>query len=69
MDQHWDLVAPVSSYLPRRTDGKGRPRTSSRPILNAIFWILRTGAPWKDLPTPDPPRSTCCDGARAAPPA
>ncbi|WP_413790055.1 transposase [Leptospira santarosai] len=33
-----------------REDGKGRPRTDARSILNGILWILRTGAQWKDLP-------------------
>ena len=28
-------------------------------MLNGILWILRTGAPWKDLPERYPPRSTC----------
>lgn len=57
-DQYWDLVAPFFSQPPHRTDGKGRPRTSGRPILNTILWILRTGAPWKDLPAHYPPRLT-----------
>lgn len=57
-DQHWNLVALFFADPPRRLDGKGRPRAPNRPILNAILWILRTGAPWKDLPTRYPPRST-----------
>jgi len=28
-------------------------------VLNGIFWILRTGAPWKDLPERYPPYQTC----------
>jgi hypothetical protein len=28
----------------------GRPWSDSRGVLNAVLWILRTGAPWADLP-------------------
>ncbi|MCP4446866.1 MAG: transposase, partial [Myxococcales bacterium] len=30
-------------------------------ILNAIFWVLRTGAPWRDLPGEYGPWSTAWD--------
>ncbi|MHC4997822.1 MAG: transposase [Planctomycetota bacterium] len=30
-----------------------------RAVLNGILWILRTGAPWGDLPERYPPKSTC----------
>ena len=29
---------------------KGRPPVDRRQVLNGIFWILRTGSPWRDLP-------------------
>src|ERR1700761_3476789 len=32
---------------------------SSRRVLNGIFWVLRTGAPWRDLPTAFGPYTTC----------
>jgi transposase len=28
-------------------------------VLNGILWILRTGAPWQDVPPRDPPDHTC----------
>lgn len=28
----------------------GRPNEAHRRILNGILWVLRTGAPWRDLP-------------------
>ena len=50
-----DLV-PKSKAGPGKV---GRPPQESREILNGILWILRTGAPWADLPERYPPRSTC----------
>src|SRR4029434_8626742 len=31
-------------------DGRGVKPKSNRRILNGIFWVLRAGAPWRDLP-------------------
>jgi len=28
-------------------------------VLNGIFWVLRSGAPWRDLPETYGPRTTC----------
>ncbi len=46
-DEHWALIEPL---IPRSTAHTGRPARDRRLILNAIFWILHTGAPWRDLP-------------------
>src|SRR2546428_13295526 len=43
----------------RRPDGRGRPWAATRGVLNAVLWILRTGAPWADLPRRYPPYQTC----------
>jgi transposase len=58
-DEQWKRI---SMYVPRPKSGpgkQGRPASDPREILNGILWILRTGAPWKDLPERYPPRSTC----------
>jgi transposase len=58
-DKQWELIEPL---LPEGKSGpgkKGRPRRNDREILNGILWILRTGAPWKDIPGRYPPRNTC----------
>lgn len=46
-DRVWDLL---KGHLSGRSGSVGRPATDNRLFINAIFWILRTGAPWRDLP-------------------
>lgn len=51
-DAQWALVAPL---LPEPAS-TGRPRQHDlRVILNAIFYVLRTGCPWRYLPKDLPP--------------
>jgi len=45
-DEQWDLIEDL--FPPRAKTG--RPPVERRSIVNGIFWILRTGAPWRDLP-------------------
>jgi transposase len=58
-DAQWARLQPLLPP-PRPTKGSkgGRPRNADRPIINGIFWILRTGAPWEDLPARSGKRST-----------
>jgi transposase len=35
---------------PERTGKKGKPRKDNRLMLNAMIWLARSGAPWRDLP-------------------
>jgi len=44
-DTEWQIVEPLLPNKPR-----GVPRTDDRRVLNGIFYILRTGSPWRDLP-------------------
>jgi Putative transposase of IS4/5 family (DUF4096) len=44
-DCEWNVVRPM---LPNKA--RGTPRVDDRRILNGIFWVLRSGAPWRDLP-------------------
>lgn len=46
-DDQWDRLAP---RLPSQRPRTGRPAHDHRTVLNGILWILRTGAPWRDLP-------------------
>src|SRR3984885_12718378 len=44
-DTEWAVISPLLPNKPR-----GVPRTDDRRVLNGIFWALRTGSPWRDLP-------------------
>src|ERR1700752_4698885 len=57
-DAQWALLEPL--FRPqRREDGRGRPWQDTRAVLNVVLWILRTGAPWHDLPPRYPSYQTC----------
>lgn len=53
-DQERDAIEPMLPDKPR-----GVPRVNDRRVLNGIFWVLRSGAPWRDLPTSFGPYTTC----------
>jgi transposase len=44
-DEQWAVIEPL---LPQATTG--RRLSSPRAMLNGMFWVLRSGAPWRDLP-------------------
>jgi transposase len=44
-DTEWTAIRPMLPNKPR-----GVPRVNDRRVLNGIFWVLRSGAPWRDLP-------------------
>ena len=46
-DEMWAKLAPL---LPPEVGGMGRRRFPNRPMVEAILWKHRTGAPWRDLP-------------------
>jgi transposase len=58
-DEQWTIVKPLLPVPPKRDDGRGRPRVDDRAIMNGILWIMRTGAPWHDLPERYPSYQTC----------
>jgi Putative transposase of IS4/5 family (DUF4096) len=49
-DDQWKVLNRLIPKPKRRSDGRGRPWKSRRSVLNGILWVLRTGAPWADLP-------------------
>lgn len=57
-EAQWQVVRPLLTPK-RRPHGRGRPWRDARTVLNGILWVLRTGAPWHDLPDRYPPYQTC----------
>jgi transposase len=53
-DYEWAALKPMLPNKPR-----GVPRVNDRRVLNDIFWVLRSGAPWRDQPEAFGPYTTC----------
>ena len=56
-DEAWKRIAPL---LPENGRRGGRWK-NHRKVINGILWKLRTGAPWRDLPSRYGPWQTCYD--------
>jgi transposase len=54
-DRQWNQIKPL---LPPQKPHTGCPAKDHRTVINGILWILRTGAPWRDLPSRYGPWST-----------
>jgi len=46
-DRQWARILPL---IPGGSEGKHGPRTDNRRFINALLWMARSGARWKDLP-------------------
>ena len=46
-DKAWTILEPM---LPGQRGQWGGIAEDNRRFINGVFWILRTGAPWRDLP-------------------
>ena len=46
-DQEWEQIVLL---LPSNKGRWGRPPKDNRQMLNAMVWLARSGAPWRDLP-------------------
>jgi len=54
-DKEWEVIKP---HIPAGKRG-GRPRTvEMREVLNAIFYVVKTGCQWAMLPHDFPPKGT-----------
>ena len=53
-DYEWAAIRPM---LPNKA--RGVRRVDDRRVLNGICWVLRSGAPWRDLPDCYGPCTTC----------
>jgi len=46
-NKQWEQLEPV---LPPQKPHTGRPALDHRQVMNGVLWVLRTGAPWRDMP-------------------
>ena len=58
-DFEWSIIQPLLPNKPR-----GVPRADDRKVLNGIYWRLRTGSPWADIPERYGPATTCANRFR-----
>ena len=58
-NDQWKVFSTMIPEPPPHKDGRGRPWKDRRAVLNGILWVLRTGAPWADVPDRYPSYQTC----------
>jgi len=61
-DAQWEYLKPFVEWdqeRRQRRDRRGGRWSDARRVLNGVLWILRTGAPWQDLPPRYGPYQTC----------
>ena len=58
-DLQWAVLEVLIPETLCRKDRCGRPWKDRRAVLKGILWILRTGAPWADVPDRYPSYQTC----------
>ena len=46
-DRAWSIISPL---FPGQRSQWGGIAVDNRRFVNAVLWIMRTGAPWRDLP-------------------
>jgi len=60
-DYQWNQI---KSLIPPKTSTCGRAQRDPRELMNAIVWVLRTGAPWCELPEKYDPWHTAYNNFR-----
>jgi transposase len=58
-NEQWAMLKPLLPDPTKRADGRGRPWREAREVLDGVPWVLRTGAPRRDLPECYPTYQTC----------
>ena len=50
-DQQWHRIEVVLDEMREHFSKRGRPPNDNRNFIEAVAWSIRTGAPWRDLPS------------------
>jgi transposase len=58
-EAQWKVLNDLIPEPKPRDDGRERPWKDRRAVLNGMMWVLRTGAPWADVPERYPSYQTC----------
>lgn len=58
-DAQWEKLEPLIEPTKWKEGSRGRPPKPARAVLEGILWVMRTGAPWHDMPSRYPPYQTC----------
>lgn len=58
-EPQWKLIEPLLPEPKAQPGKRGRPPCSFRAVLDGILWVMRTGAPWHDMPSRYPSYQTC----------
>ena len=53
-DFEWSIIQPLLANKPR-----GAPRADDRNVIHGMFWRIRTGSPWNEIPERHGPYTTC----------
>ncbi len=53
-DFEWSIIQPLLANKPR-----GAPRADDRKVIHGMFWRIRTGSPWNEIPGRHGPYTTC----------
>src|SRR6476620_11577140 len=59
IDQLWITTEARLPKPKKKPHGPGRPVVNMKSVFEAILWILKTGARWRDLPKCFPSYQTC----------
>jgi transposase len=58
--EQWALIEPLFPEKETIREGvRGRPYRDPLDVFDGFLWILRTGAPWREVPSRYPPYQTC----------